>query len=66
MRLTECETETGDVELTGRLGQAIVIGRLGQPTANGEPTWILSLVEPDARPSQAFKARRDRRGGGAT
>ncbi len=65
MRLIERAAD-GEQRLSGRLGHAVVIGRRGEPTPEGEPTWILSLVEPDARPAQAFRARRDRRGGGAT
>ncbi len=65
MRLIERATD-GEPRLSGRLGHAVVIGRRGEPTADGEPTWILSLVEPDPRPGQAFKARRGRRGGGPT
>lgn len=64
IRLVERAGRDGEPLLTGWLGMARVTGRLGTPTADGETTWILSLVEDD-RPREAFRQRKAKRERGA-
>ena len=47
--LTERDAPDGGTMLTGRLGDAIVIGLAIEPTGNGARRWKLTLLEPNRR-----------------